>query len=473
MSLSETREILDFLRSAEPEMLEQMGAGAVIAAFQSAAAEVPAYRDLLARRGVDPSAITDIETFRARVPLTDKATVFRAYPLHELFRGGSLDEIKSFVPSSGLSGAFAFSGDTAEGFRLAAKGADLALEYTLGISKRRALLINTYPMGLQVPTSMAVANTGVNADVAIAMVRACAPYFEQIVVVSQPLFAKKLLEDGAEQGVDWKAHRTTLVAGGEGFVESWRTYISGLLGIADPDNPTETFVASTMGAGELGLNLFHEVPETIRIIRRAYRDRGFRAALLGVDIPYTPHFFVYYPMRSFVEDISVEGSPVGELAVSLASADLAMPQFRYRTGDLIRIVPFRRLAEVLERHAPDLAPPGLRLPCVAVFGRRGGLAIGGQTVTAELAKEALFADPELARATTGFFRLSPGHAGSLSLEVQIREGQAASGEVRDRLGAVLGAYLPGLDCAVRLYAFQDFPYPTTYERKHAYLASHP
>ena len=212
-----------------------------------------------------------------------------------------------------------------------------------------------------------------------------------------------------------------------------------------------------MGAGELGLNLFHEVPETIRIIRRAFRDGGFRAKLLGVDIPHTPHFFVYYPMRSFVEDIPVEGSPVGELAVSLASADLAMPHFRYRTGDLIRIVPFGRLAEVLERHAPDLVPPGLRLPCVAVFGRRGGLAIGGQTVTVEMAKEALFADPELARATTGFFRLSPGHAGSLSLEVQIREGQAASGDLRDRAGGGPGAYLPGLDCAVRLYAFSGLP----------------
>jgi len=55
----------------------------------------------------------------------------------------------------------------------------------------------------------------------------------------------------------------------------------GLLGIEDPDNPTIQFVASSMGAGELGLNLFHEVPETIRIIRRAYRDPALRKALFG------------------------------------------------------------------------------------------------------------------------------------------------------------------------------------------------
>jgi phenylacetate-CoA ligase len=468
VSLHEISEILAFLRSAEPEMIEMMGEGALLASFPSAAAEVPAYADLLARRGVDPTSITNLDTFRAHVPLVDKPSIFGAYPLHELFRGGRVHGIKSFVPSSGLSGAFAFSGDTAEGLQLAAKGADLAFEYTLGFSTRPALLINTYPMGLQVPTSMTVANTGVNVDVAIAMVKACAPYFAQQIVLSQPLFAKRLIEEGLEQGVDWKAMRTTLVTGGEGFVEGWRTYMSGLLGIADPDDPSDTFVASSMGAGELGLNLFHEIPETIRIIRRAYRDRGFRTALLGVDLPYTPHFFVYYPMRSFIEEIPVEGSPVGELAVSLVSADLPMPQFRYRTRDLIRIVPYRRLEAALRAHAPDLAPPALRLPCVAVFGRKGGLEIGKRQIGIELVKEALFADPEVARAVTGFFSMRASGP-ALELDVQLRPGRVSASDLRDRLHASLARYAPGLPSHPRLLGHAEFPYSTTYERKHAYL----
>jgi phenylacetate-CoA ligase len=469
VSLPEIPEILDFLRSAEPEMLEQMGEGALLTAFQSAAAEVPAYADLLARAGVDPATVTDLDTFRQRVPLTDKATIFRAYALHELFRGGSVNGIKTFVPSSGLSGAFAFSGDTADGFALAAKGADLALEYTLGFSKRRGLVINTYPMGLQVPTSMAVANTGVNADVALAMIRACAPYFDQIIVISQPLFAKKLFEEGLEQGVDWKRLRTTLVAGGEGFVESWRTYVSGLLGIADPDQPGDTFVASTMGAGELGLNLFHEIPETIRIIRRAYRNRAFRTALLGGDFHSTPHFFVYYPMRSFIEELPIAGWRVGDLAVSLASPDLPMPQFRYRTGDLIRIVPYRKVEAALAEHAPDLAPPGLRLPCVAVFGRRDGIRVGERTIGAEPVKEALFADRAAAAAVTGFFRMAKAGKG-IRLEAQLRVGATGTGELRDRVEAALAVIVPeGAPHEVRLHAFGDFPYPITYERKTPYL----
>ena len=468
MSPPEIPAILDFLRSAEPEMLEQMGEASLLAAFQSAAAEVPAYAELLRSRGVDPAAITDLEAFRTDVPLIDKR-IFGDYPLHQLFRGGTLEAIKSFAPTSGHSGNFAFSGDTAEGFHLAAKGADLAFEYTLGFSKRRALLVNTYPMGLQVPTSMTVANTGVNVDVALAMIRACAPYFEQLIVVSQPPFAKKLLEDGVEQGVDWKRLRTTLVAGGEGFVESWRTYVSGLLGITDPDNPADTFVASTMGAAELGLNLFHEIPETIRIIRRAYRDPDFRRALLGPNVPHTPHFFVFYPMRSFIEEIPVPGWPIGDLAISLVAPDLPMPHFRYRTGDLARIVPFRGLESVLAQHAPELAAPALRLPCVAVFGRRDGLEVGGRHVGVETVKEALFHDPAAARAVTGFFRVSKPGSG-LRLEVQLRQGFAATGELRDRVGAALAAAVPeGGGHEVRLHGLADYPHPTTYERKHAYL----
>ena len=223
-----------------------------------------------------------------------------------------------------------------------------------------------------------------------------------------------------------------------------------------------------MGAGELGLNLFHEIPETIRVIRRAYRDRGFRTALFGVDLPYTPHFFVYYPMRSFIEEIPVEGSPVGELAVSLVSADLPMPQFRYRTGDLIRIVPYRRLEAALRAHAPDLAPPALRLPCVAVFGRKGGLEIGKRQIGIELVKEALFADPEVARAVTGFFDMRASGP-ALGLDVQLRPGRASASDLNDRLHASLDRYAPGLPSHVRLLGHAEFPYPTTYERKHAYL----
>lgn len=469
MTLPDTRETLAFLKSAEPEALELMGEAAVLESFRSAAAEVPAYQDLLARHGLDPAKIVDLESFKSQVPVTDKETTFLAYPLHELCRGGKIGGIKSVVPSSGHAGTFAFSLDTAEGVALAAKSADLAFEYVFEISRRPGLVVNCYPMGLQVPTSMAIANTGVSTDVALAVIKGLAPYFEQVIIVGQPLFVKRLIEDGLDQGMDWSRLRPSVVTGGEGFAESWRTYMSRLVGIEDADNPTTQLVASTMGTGELGVNLFHETPETIRIIRRAYRDPGLRQALFGHGLTHTPHFFVYYPMRSFVEQLPLAGWPGGDLAVSHTALDIPLPLIRYRTGDVVRLISYRRLEEILGRHAPALSLPGLRLPCAAMFGRRDALEVAGTRLTVEMIKEALFLDEAVAHSVTGFFRVASETRG-VRLEVQLREGVLRNSELEDRLAAALRASLPtAVACTPRLFHHPDYPQHTTHERKHQYI----
>ena len=136
-------------------------------------------------------------------------------------------------------------------------------------------------------------------------------------------------------------------------------------------------MTSSMGAGELGLNLFHETPETIRIIRRAYKDRALREALFGEGIPHTPHFFVYYATRSFIEEIAVPGWPGGDLAVSHTALDLPLPLRRYRTRDLVRLIPYRRLEEILRRDAPDLPLP------VAAHAARQRARLQGRSTSRE------------------------------------------------------------------------------------------
>ena len=461
-------DIIAFLSGADPEILEQMGDAAVIEAFRSAAADVPAYRDMLAKRGVDPNTVSDVAAFRASAPVLDKS-LFSQYTVEQLCRGGNLKPVKAVIPSSGHSGVFAFNVETYENVKGGTTMADLALEYCLKVSEKPTFLVNTYPMGLQVPTALPSTNTGVNADVALAIIKTFAPKFEQLVIVSQPLFAKKLVEDGLEQGIDWARLGTTLVTGGEGFVESWRSYMSSLLGITDPDRPSGRFVGSSMGVGELAVNLFHETPDSMAVIRRAYQDRKFRTALLGIDTGQCPHFFVYYPMRTHIEELPVDGLPGGELAVSMSGLDNHMPFLRYRTGDLVRIVPYRKLEQVIAEHAPDLRAPALKLPMVAVFGRTYGLKVAGRRVSAEQVKEALFADPKVAAATTGFFRanVSGEH---LTVDVQLRPGRQSDTDIRDRFGAALGTAVPELRLdSLKLFTFKDFPHDITYERKYAYI----
>jgi phenylacetate-CoA ligase len=461
-------DIIAFLSSADSEALEQMGEGALLAAFQSAAAEVPAYQDMLKKRGVNPASVSNVAAFRANAPVIDKS-VFAQYSVEQLCRRGSLKEVKAVIPSSGFSGVFAFNVETYDNHRGGTTMADLAFEYCLKVSEKKTFLVNAYPMGLQMPTTIPSTNTGVNADVALGIIKAFAPHFEQLVIVSQPLFAKKLIEDGLEHGIDWSRLGTTVVTGGEGFVESWRTYMSRLIGIQDPDRPSGRFVGSSFGVGELAVNLFHEVPETMALIRRAYRDRTFRSALLGTDTDQTPQFFVYYPMRTYLEEVPVEGLPGGELAVSMTGLDNHMPLLRYRTGDHVRIVRRGRLESVLAEHAPDLAPPGLKLPMVAVFGRTSGLQLGRRRVTAEHVKEALFLDPEVAAASTGFFRATE-RGGQLLVDVQLRPTAGPRSDLADRLVAGLRAGIPGVALATpRFYGVGEFPYEVTYERKHSYI----
>jgi hypothetical protein len=120
------------------------------------------------------------------------------------------------------------------------------------------------------------------------------------------------------------------------------------------------------------------------------------------------------------------------------------------------------MEEVLARHAPDLSPPRLRLPCAAVFGRRDGLAVAGRRVAVEMLKEGLFRDPEFFRATR--------QDGGLLVEAQLRAGRRPTSGLDDRLVAALGgALLPGLGVAVQLYERATFPQPVTHERKHRYF----
>ena len=467
--LPDIPEILEFLKTAEPEMLEQMGEREVVEAFQAAAAEVAAYRDILGKAGVDPALITGVDAFRRAVPVIDKSTIFH-YRIPDLCRHGKMDDLKGILPSSGHSGVFAFSVNTVKNVENTARMVDLALEYCLSIFGKRTILVNTYPMGVNVHTRLPVANTGVNVDIALAIIRKFAPEFEQLVLVGQPLFAKRLIEEGLEQGVDWAGLETTVVTGGEGFSESWRTYVSRLIGVPDPDRPTGRFVGSSMGIGELDLNLFHEIPDTIRIVRAAYRDARLRHALFGEGIDVCPHFFVYYPMRTFVEEIAVPGSAVGDLAVTLCSPDIRNPLIRYRTGDRVKVLPYRTLERVLGAHGDGLSAPSLHLPVVAVYGRKEAVPVaGGRGVHAETVKEAVFREPDVAAAITGFFKVGPADGG-LALDVQLRRGIAPSQRLASFVESSLEAALPrGVSFTTRLWPFREFPYDVSYERKYPYV----
>lgn len=464
------QEFIRLLRETPAADIVAMGEMETLRAFQRVADAVPFYARLLRQQGVDAAAIDSIESFRRHAPLLDKYNTFAANPISDLCAGGRLDGVRSVLTSSGfLSGVFSFGVNTAENLARSAMSIDTGLQYLFGVDDHSTLLINALPMGVKVNTRAAVlAETSVREDMVFAVVKKFADEFEQIIIVGEGSFIKKIIEDGAQlHGIDWPRLRVHLITGEEGIAENYRTYIGSLLGIDDLEAPGARIVGSSMGVAELDLNIFHETRETIRIRRLAHRDPALRKALFGSERTFCPMLFAYYPHRCYVETVPAAGSE-DELVVSMLSEEMKIPLLRYRTGDQGRILGWQETVETLAAHEHRIEPD-LHLPFVAVSGRGLALETAQGPLYPEAVKEALYVDHRVAQAVTGNFRLGR-KDGQARLDIQLRPGHEAPAGAVDSLLEGLLQYA-AVTPEVVLHEYGSFPFNmgVDYERKFVYL----
>src|ERR1051326_2643353 len=235
-----------------------------LSAFQRAAARVPAYKILLQEAGVRPEDIRSVRDF-SRLPVLKKSTTFQRFRIEELCIDG-VTEIGSVLTSSGHSGNFAFGLSPPGADTKAAQWADEILDRVFGIRSKKTLLINCLPMGVKIHTHVCtLGETSVRPDMAIELVKTFGPHFRQFIIVGEPAFIKHLLETGERTGADWKKRRIHIIAGEELLAENARIYFEGILG-HDLRQPENGLIASSMGAAELGLNLFSEAPPVAPLI---------------------------------------------------------------------------------------------------------------------------------------------------------------------------------------------------------------
>jgi phenylacetate-CoA ligase len=301
-----------------------------------------------------------------------------------------------------------------------------------------------------------------------AVIKKFASEFDQILIVGEGSFIKKIIEDGRdEHRIDWPRLNVHLITGEEGIAENYRTYVAALLGV-DVDSADSRIVGSSMGVAELDLNIFHETRDTIRVRRLAHRDPSVRKALFGTDHAFCPMLFVYYPHRCFVEELPVQ-SRGSELVISMLSEEMKIPLLRYRSGDFGKVLGYDHVVRNLaDLHHP--MKPDLHVPWVAVEGRGRALATEAGPLFPEAVKEALYRDPTIAEAITGNFRLSP-TATQGKLEIQMRRGRNAPARATAIVLDALALYA-GVQPGVEFQAFGDFRHNTgvDYERKFAYLS---
>lgn len=454
------------LARVTPEQLLRAGERKVLLSFRRAAGQSPAYRALLAEAGVDPAAIRTAAEFVGRCPILEKSNTFRRFPIGELIsQDVPARNIASILTSSGHgSGGFALGLSTRAQMSATPWDLDLGLELAFDIDRYRTLLINCLPMGVTFQSNtVCVANVSVREDMACAIVEQAGGLFEQIILCGDPLFLKRLCDFSESRGVDWGRHRMHAIVGEETFGESFRDYLAGTLRV-DPDASEGGLIGSSMGVGELGLNLFHETRETIALRRACARDRDNLARLLGNDDAAgpLPTFLAFNPLRTFVEVNAPDRTGCGDLLVSVLDQTAVIPLMRYKTGDRATLIDPSRIAGM-----PGIGRPA-PFPVIALHGREKDLIAPGWHV--DSFKDALYRRRDVARHLTGAFRVSR-QQGGLQWELQLVRGCEAD---QEGIASALEALVPGRkgddNLAVVCHAYHLFPYGQTldFERKFSY-----
>lgn len=456
------------LAKTNPKRLLKIGEGRLLRCFRRAAKNSPAYKLLLAEAGVDPTQIRSPADFAARCPVLDKSNTFKRFSIRELLATDvSATDLASVLTSSGHGGGgFALGLSTRAQFKATPGLIDLGLDIAFDIDRRRTLLINCLPMGVTFQSdAVCVANVSVREDMACAIVMQAGDLFEQIVLCGDPLFLKRLCDYSESIGVDWARHRVNVIVGEETFAETFREYLASVLHVS-LDRPGSGLIGSSMGVGELGLNLFNETRQTVALRRACAIDPALLLRLTGsgADDSPLPTFLVFNPLRTYVEVINADSYGIGDLLVTVLDDKVPVPLMRYCTGDKIQILDHSLLMDLAEQW-PDGDMPAL--PVIALHGRAKDKLPGGGHV--DMFKAALYRHPEVARHLSGAHRVTSG-ADGICWEVQaVRDHGIDLDVLADRLQKDLAPRL-GVRLDTRCLTYEAFPYGKTldYERKFAY-----
>jgi phenylacetate-CoA ligase len=435
-------------------------------AFHRAASHVPGYRALLKEEGVHPDQIKDVQTFLEFCPLLTKHNTFNRYPLRDLCVGGSLHDVAEVLTSSGHGGNFSFGIKNRKQLSASAQFIDDALDAAFQVKSRSTLAVNCLPMGVGFSSEcMTIATTSVREDMAVALVKAFGQHYDQIILVGDPLFMKKLADYSASQHMDWTRYRVNIVLGEEIFGEHFRNYLSKCFGLS-AEKPESGYILSSMGTGELGLHLCHETPATIALRRAAHEKAQLARELLGVHGPgmVLPMIFTFDPARTLIEIIEADQSGYGNIAVSILDLNALVPLLRYQTGDIGRLLDGKAASEILHHHGLSL-PEDLPDNLIVLKGRQKESLPNGTHVG--FYKDALYADPSVAANLTGALRLIFSGR-EFAMHVQLTRTGVLDSDLRQGiLRAIPSAIQPR---HLVVWPYDKYPYGMSldYERKFSY-----
>lgn len=341
------------LQSKREEYWIKNGQRRALQMFRSMVQDVPAYKKFLKKHNINPVDIKNAEDFPS-VPPLDKANYLRAYSRPDLCWDGKFDE-QSWVISttSGSTGEPYYFPRTDLQDRSFAVTTELYLRANFNIQNKTTLYIDAFPMGAwiggvltyesikQVAEKgypLSIITPGIHRQEVINAVKQLAREFDQVIIAAYAPHLKDILDQGTDQGINWKDYNIGLIFSAEAFSETFRDYILKTVGAKDALRST----LNHYGTVDLG-TMAHETPLSILIRRLLVEDNKLN--ILFPEDKRQPTLAQYDPSLFYFEQ---DGNNL------LCSSYSGIPLFRYDLKDYGGILTKAEVYKRLKNNGYDI-----------------------------------------------------------------------------------------------------------------------
>jgi phenylacetate-CoA ligase len=367
--------------------------------YRSAAAQVPAYKDLLKKNKVTTDTKFD------SLPYTSKSSYLQKYPLEDLVWNGSLAVPLVFTSTSGSTGQPFYFPRGAQLDKQNEIIKRLFFENNINSITSPTLVIICFGMGVWIGGVLtyqafvamrsenypiSILTPGINKQEIFRALTNIGNNFKQIIIGGYAPFVKDIIDEAPANGIDFKKIDTRFIFAAEAFTETFRDYSVNSTGLKNPLIDT----MNIYGSADIGSMAF-ETPFAILARRLATANTELFKALFG-KINRTPTLAQYNPRFISFEAID------GQLYLT---GNNTIPLIRYGIGDHGGVFTFDSLNRIFSDHGIDLRKEAVnshigeliyQLPFVYVYERIDlSTTLYGLQIYPETIREAILEKPFL------------------------------------------------------------------------------
>lgn len=380
------------------------------------------------------------EFAKEEVQYIDKSNYLSKYPLSELLPSNMYDYIKMISVSSGSSGKPYFWPRSQYLELETTIIYELLMKDIFKIDAKSSLLIDAYSMGMYVAGvftlnaglriamrgyPLSVITPGISIESILRIVKEIGSNYDQIILAGYPPFVKDIIEEGLNQGINWRAHNLKFIFGAEAISEDWREYLYKEAMVDDYYRSS----FNTYGSADAAI-LGHETPFSILIKRIAHSNPNLLERLFDGRTVST--FVQYHPQLKYFTSLK------NELVCSTVGG---LPLLNYNLHDDGRIYKFDEIVKIMEeggvdilKEASDLGFEVWRLPFIVLFGKSDqtitlyGLNIYPQTIRKEL--EDLELAKQITARMTMYTKYDLKRDQYIEIEVELQKGVSPSEDLK-------------------------------------------